>query len=90
MCDNKLLIITEDMAKMKEEMAKMKAKLKSLEGESQILENSDGSKGYGLVKSGKRRISVSDFRGKLLVNIREYYEKDGKMLPGKLYYYHNL
>lgn len=33
---------------------------------------------------GKMRfVSVSEFRGKALVNIREYYEKDGKTLPGK-------
>lgn len=30
-----------------------------------------------------RRVTVSSFRGKTLVNIREYYEKDGKELPGK-------
>ena len=26
---------------------------------------------------------VSEFRGRKMVNIREYYEKDGKILPGK-------
>jgi hypothetical protein len=31
----------------------------------------------------KRYVSVSEFKGKKLVNIREYYEKDGKLLPGK-------
>ncbi|KAH7010957.1 putative RNA polymerase II transcriptional coactivator [Macrophomina phaseolina] len=33
--------------------------------------------------SAKRRVAVSDFRGKPMVSIREYYEKDGKDLPGK-------
>ncbi|XP_020701558.1 RNA polymerase II transcriptional coactivator KELP [Dendrobium catenatum] len=31
--------------------------------------------------SNKRRVTVQDFRGKTLVSIREYYEKEGKQLP---------
>ncbi|KAL2005270.1 hypothetical protein VTN00DRAFT_2480 [Thermoascus crustaceus] len=30
-----------------------------------------------------RRVTVSEFRGRTMVNIREYYEKDGNELPGK-------
>lgn len=30
-----------------------------------------------------RFANVKEFRGKIMVNIREYYEKDGEMLPGK-------
>ncbi|KAF8447084.1 transcriptional Coactivator p15-domain-containing protein [Kalaharituber pfeilii] len=30
-----------------------------------------------------RRITISEYKGKLLVNIREHYEKEGKVLPGK-------
>ncbi|CUS07301.1 unnamed protein product [Tuber aestivum] len=30
-----------------------------------------------------RRVGVSKFGGKNLINIREYFEKDGKVLPGK-------
>jgi hypothetical protein len=33
--------------------------------------------------SGMRRITISEFKGKKYINIREYYEKDGKDLPGK-------
>lgn len=33
--------------------------------------------------SKMRRVTVSSFRGKTMVNIREYYEKDGQELPGK-------
>ncbi|KAF4636986.1 hypothetical protein G7Y89_g1085 [Cudoniella acicularis] len=30
-----------------------------------------------------RRVEITDFKGKKLINIREYYEKDGEYLPGK-------
>ncbi|KAH7326100.1 transcriptional Coactivator p15-domain-containing protein [Stachybotrys elegans] len=33
--------------------------------------------------SNKRRVGVSQFKNTCFVNIREYYEKDGKTLPGK-------
>ncbi|CRG90423.1 hypothetical protein PISL3812_07467 [Talaromyces islandicus] len=33
--------------------------------------------------SNSRRVTISTFRGKTLVSIREYYEKDGQDLPGK-------
>lgn len=33
--------------------------------------------------SKARRVTVSDFKGKKMISIREYYEKDGEWLPGK-------
>ena len=33
--------------------------------------------------TAKRRVTVSEFRGKLQVDIREYYEADGEMKPGR-------
>lgn len=33
--------------------------------------------------SKARRVVLSDFKGKKMISIREYYEKDGKSLPGK-------
>ncbi|GAB2273048.1 hypothetical protein Dimus_007857 [Dionaea muscipula] len=31
--------------------------------------------------SDKRRVTIQEFKGKTLVSVREYYKKDGKMLP---------
>jgi hypothetical protein len=33
--------------------------------------------------SKARRVTVSEYKGKIMVAIREYYEKDDEMLPGK-------
>lgn len=33
--------------------------------------------------SNNRKASVSSFKGKMLLNLREYYHKDGQLLPGK-------
>lgn len=30
-----------------------------------------------------RRVGISEFKGKVMVDVREYYEKDGEALPGK-------
>ncbi|PPJ57982.1 hypothetical protein CBER1_11469 [Cercospora berteroae] len=33
--------------------------------------------------ANKRRVQLTEFKGTLMVGIREFYEKDGEMLPGK-------
>lgn len=38
---------------------------------------------WNLKLSGKRRVGIQEYGGKKLINIREYYEKDGQMLPTK-------
>ncbi|EAW06263.1 transcriptional coactivator p15/PC4 family protein [Aspergillus clavatus NRRL 1] len=43
--------------------------------------DASGDKFWELSKM--RRVTVSSFRGKTFINIREYYERDGQELPGK-------
>ncbi|EXJ88876.1 casein kinase II subunit alpha [Capronia epimyces CBS 606.96] len=43
--------------------------------------DSDGNIFWEISKN--RRVTLSDFKGKKLVNIREYYQKDSEWLPGK-------
>lgn len=43
----------------------------------------NGDPYWDLSASGSRRVTVNNFKGKTMVNIREYYEKDGAKLPGK-------
>ncbi|KAI4833737.1 PC4-domain-containing protein [Aureobasidium sp. EXF-8845] len=44
-------------------------------------EDEDGNPYWEL--SGKRRVTLSEYKKVHLINIREYYEKDGKTLPGR-------
>lgn len=41
----------------------------------------NGDKYWEISKA--RRVVISEFNKKTMVNIREYYEKDGKSLPGR-------
>ncbi len=43
--------------------------------------DSDGNQYWEISKA--RRVTVSEFRKKSMVNIREYYQSDGQWLPGK-------
>lgn len=47
-------------------------------------QKSDAGDGDGIFDLGKnRKVSVREFKGKVLIDIREFYNKDGKDLPGK-------
>jgi Transcriptional Coactivator p15 (PC4) len=48
-------------------------------GKTQL--DSDGNQYWEISKL--RRVTVSEFKGKRMISIREYYEKDRKELPGK-------
>ncbi|KAL4420823.1 hypothetical protein ABPG75_010479 [Micractinium tetrahymenae] len=57
----------------------------ALEGQaaalSQAFEQRDDS--FYVDLGGNKRASVSSYKGRCSVDLREYYEKDGEMLPGK-------
>lgn len=48
---------------------------------SKPLVDPDGNKYWEISKA--RRVTLSEFKGKQLVNVREYYQKDDEWLPGK-------
>jgi hypothetical protein len=67
-----------------EDKSPKKAKKPSKPGKKNFEETSDEDNGEEYWElSGKRRITISSFNNKLMINIREYYEKDGQSLPGK-------
>ena len=58
-----------------------KAQSSSQSNSNQAQEDADGNTFWEISKS--RRVVISEFKGKKMVSIREYYQKDGKDLPGK-------
>lgn len=43
----------------------------------------NGDEYWELSSAGTRRVTVNEFKGNVMVNLREYYEANGKRLPGK-------
>jgi len=58
-----------------------KKKKKSLKKESTSAVEGNARDGFSLSKD--RKISVSEFKGRKFVNIREYYDAGGEMKPGR-------
>ncbi|KAL1379174.1 hypothetical protein pipiens_015090 [Culex pipiens pipiens] len=56
-------------------------KSKSEAGSSGGAKNESGEPEWFLDKN--KKVTVREFKNKVYVDIREFYEKDGKMLPGK-------
>ncbi|CAB4001206.1 activated RNA polymerase II transcriptional coactivator p15 [Paramuricea clavata] len=67
-------------AEARKKIAKKEAKKKAKEKESG--KNNEGEHLFQIGK--KRNVNVREFKGKVLIDIREYYEDDaGNMKPGK-------
>ncbi|XP_037240520.1 activated RNA polymerase II transcriptional coactivator p15-like [Falco biarmicus] len=80
--------LEEDEKKRKnEESSKSEKRLKTEAKPSRVIEKpvGQGSEEEGMFQIGKMRyVRVSCFRGKALVDIREFYtDKDGSMKPGR-------
>lgn len=71
---------TNDAKASKAKPSSSSAKVTSVTG-AQIDDNGDPF--WELSANGLRRAGVNNFKGKMMVNIREHYEKDGVKLPGK-------
>lgn len=54
---------------------------KSKVSTAKVLKNKEGESYWEIDR--QRRVTVRTFKGKIYVDVREYYEKDGKLLPGK-------
>ncbi|XP_055906906.1 RNA polymerase II transcriptional coactivator [Eupeodes corollae] len=63
---------------------KSKAEPATAKVETKKSTNEDSSNSTGpWTLEGLRQVSVTEFRGRKYVDIREFYNKDGKTLPGK-------
>ena len=58
-----------------------KAKISAANKSSTSKVDANGDRYWEISKM--RRVTISVFRGKTMVNVREYYERDGQELPGK-------
>ncbi len=80
--DGLLATIAELKAVVMEQQATLKGRSAGGAGAGELVEaNKEGGEAFWPI-STRRRVSVQLFKGAKLVSIREYYEKDGKKLPG--------
>merc|ERR1712226_1171521 len=70
---------TKTKEKVKEKPAKKKKKPKPESGSDD--DDNDEKSGWELGRN--RKVSINEFRGKVLIDIREYYDAGGEMKPGR-------
>ncbi|CAK1367582.1 putative RNA polymerase II transcriptional coactivator [Cercospora beticola] len=63
--------------------SKTSSKKKNVAGSAPATMEKDKDGGVYWSIANKRRVQLTEFKGTLMVGIREFYEKDGEMLPGK-------
>ncbi|KAH6804406.1 transcriptional coactivator p15 family protein [Perilla frutescens var. frutescens] len=76
--------LTEQQAKAEEQPPEEEEEEEEDEGSTRKRGGKEYDDEGGLIicrLSNKRRVTLSEFRGKTLVSIREYYNRDGKELP---------
>ncbi|CAH0053173.1 unnamed protein product [Clonostachys solani] len=72
----------DDVDEMEEPMTNASKKTKSnAAGAPASGKDDEGNPFWEL--SNKRRVGISEFKKTCFINVREFYEKDGKTLPGK-------
>eukprot|EP00946_MAST-07B_sp_MAST-7B-sp1_P005137 g5137.t1 len=80
--------MAEQMKRMAEKMAQMerelaKAKTKAEKAAASTSSTDKPPQNFELTSDGKRRVQVRTYRGQVLIDVREFYEKDGELRPGK-------
>ena len=80
--------MAEQMKRMAEKMANMERELKAAKKQKSASSgNATGvelkPQNFELTSDGKRRVQVRTYRGQVQVDVREWYEKDGELRPGK-------
>ena len=59
------------------------APAKTLSSSSKPQKDENGDRYWPLNGPGTRRITINKFKNKWMVNVREYYDANGEMKPGK-------
>ncbi|XP_015763952.1 PREDICTED: RNA polymerase II transcriptional coactivator KIWI-like [Acropora digitifera] len=66
-----------------EESDKEEVKTKKKKTADEKSSSSKGEDNFSFPLADRRKISVREFKGKVYVDIREFYESDGELKPGK-------